>query len=202
MQTRIMLPFFLLATITSSITADTIKVTFNTPKSWRGETITLPPGFAKNMAVKGIEEIRFMPGMFKSDQQDFFSYALVFCLPKQKPLEKAAIHSELLKYYRGLATTVARGKKLKIDPDKFTLAITATKDKPGQYIGTLKWIEPFATGKAQTLRMEIKAGTCPNINASYLSMAVSPQTPKHELWKALRKALASVTYKNSDAAKN
>jgi len=185
----------LLLTATAATVADTIKVEFQAPKGWRGETINLPPPFAKTMSIKGIEEIRFMPGMFDPKKEDFFSYALVFCLPDQKPLKPKQIITELLIYYRGLATSVSRGKKVKIDSTKFTLDLAFKKKIPNQYVGTLKWVEPFRTGKPQTLRIEIKAGKVPNINASYLSMAVSPQGKDHEVWPQLRKLLATAKYK-------
>ena len=35
------------------------------PEGWSGETISLPPGFAPDMALKGAEHIRFAPGMMK-----------------------------------------------------------------------------------------------------------------------------------------
>ncbi len=53
----------------------TEKLTFNT--TWRGERIELPPRFAPTMTLKGIEEIRFAPGMFKAESDWFFSYVFV-----------------------------------------------------------------------------------------------------------------------------
>lgn len=172
-----------------------VKITFDAPEGWKGETITLPPGFARNMTLKGIEEIRFAPGMFKAERADFFSYALVFWLPNDKPLGQKAIHDELLKYYQGLATAVGKGKNLKIDPATFKLNIVPIKDKKGQYTATLKWVEPFVTGKPQTLNFEIGSAKLPDMKASYLSMAVSPQPATHDIWKSLRKVIASAKYK-------
>lgn len=179
-----------------------VKITFDTPKGWGGETITLPPGFARNMSLKGIEEIRFAPGMFKADQEDFFSYALVFWLPESKPLDQKTMHAELLKYYQGLAAAVGKGKNLKIDTKAFKLDLKPVEKKKGEYTATLQWVEPFATGKAQTLRFELKAADVPGMKASYLSMAVSPQPADHAIWKSLRKALASVKYKATKAAES
>src|SRR5204863_171753 len=52
------------------------------PKGWGKETIELPPQFAPDMKWKGVEELRFAPGMFKAGADDFFSYALLFWLPE------------------------------------------------------------------------------------------------------------------------
>ena len=37
------------------------------PEGWKGETISLPPGFAPGMKLQGLEKIRFAPGMFKPE---------------------------------------------------------------------------------------------------------------------------------------
>ncbi len=178
-----------------------VKITFETPEGWKGETITLPPGFAKNMSVKGVEEIRFAPGMFKANAEDFFSYALVFWLPDRKPLDEKTMHAELLKYYRGLAAVVAEGRNRKVDPKQFKLKLTKDKKNAGQFTATLDWVEPFVTGKPQTLRMELKTGKVPNMDAAYLSMAVSPQSADHDIWPTLRKVLASAQFKARKNAK-
>ena len=62
--------------------------------------------------------------------------ALVFCLPKQKPLDGKQIIAELLKYYRGLAVAVGRGKNLKMDPAKFTLTLKGTKGREVRTVWT------------------------------------------------------------------
>ena len=47
------------------------------PKGWGKETIALPPAFAKNMTWKGVEELRFSPGMFMAESDTFFSYGIL-----------------------------------------------------------------------------------------------------------------------------
>ena len=79
-----------------------------------GEVIKLPPSFAPDMKTKGVEDIRFAPGMFKPDQPDFFSYLFVInSTTGQKFTDEKFLHSELLAYYKGLAKSVSRGA---IDP--------------------------------------------------------------------------------------
>ncbi|HBL42365.1 hypothetical protein, partial [uncultured Gimesia sp.] len=48
------------------------------PAGWKGEQITLPPSFAREMQFKGTEEARFSPGMFQEKSDTFFSYFFVF----------------------------------------------------------------------------------------------------------------------------
>ena len=47
---------------------------------WKGERIVLPPKFAPDMKLTGVEEIRFAPGMFKPESETFFTYVFVFAL--------------------------------------------------------------------------------------------------------------------------
>lgn len=181
--------------------ADKVEVKLTAPADWKGETIPVPTGFAPDMSIRGIEEIRFAPGMFKPDRNDFFSYALVFYLPKQKPLDAKAIETELLKYYRGLAKAVGKDRRPKIDTDAFTFKITPVAEGADRYTAVLDWVEPFATGKAQTLYFELHSGAVPDADASHLSMSVSPQKTHHAIWRALRTIQKSPGYNRRERPK-
>ncbi len=53
------------------------------------------------MKLRGVEEIRFAPGMFQAQADSFFSYAFVFSVTKEQELTPAVIQQEILVYYRG-----------------------------------------------------------------------------------------------------
>ena len=174
---------FLLAILAASIgicTADeseksTEKLVFKT--EWRGERITLPPGFAPEMKLKGVEEIRFAPGMFKPEADDFFSYVFVIAVDEDQKLSEETIQKELLAYYRGLASSVMKGKNKDVDTSKFKLELEKAKEATNtaasvtdkksvqQYKGKLDWIEPFATTKPQVLHLESQSWTDPKTEA-------------------------------------
>ncbi|HEY0981806.1 MULTISPECIES: hypothetical protein [unclassified Schlesneria] len=167
------------------------------PDSWGGETISLPPGFAPDMALQGDEHIRFAPGMMKASSDTFFTYAFVFELEKTPELKDDLIKDEFLKYYRGLCTAVLNGARPDVDPEKFTFDLEkeeqdANKNQDGSfpsgthlYQGKLTWVEPFATRAPQTLNLEIQTWTSGERN--YLFACVSPQTRKAKIWKELHK---------------
>jgi len=169
---------------------------FNTPSNWRGEVIPLPPGFAPDLMWKGIENIRFAPGMFKPNEDDFFSYLLVFLLEKDADVSIANIRKQILIYYQGLAKAVGGSKIPDLDPGTFNVDIKKISGKPVRpptttntqkidfFTGSLDWVEPFATRKAQTLHMEIHAWKHNEQPAIYFT--VSPQPTDHEVWKTLR----------------
>ncbi|APZ95211.1 hypothetical protein [Fuerstiella marisgermanici] len=164
------------------------------PSDWGGETIALPPGFAKDMTFEGVEHIRFAPGMMKPDSDTFFCYAFAFELKAEPKLTQATVQAEFLKYYRGLCTAVLNGAKSPVDPKEFTCTLEVIKpDKPTstdntdaiRYSGTIKWVEPFATRKPQTLKLEIRTWTQNDRN--FLFACVSPQDTDKAIWKQLRK---------------
>ena len=177
---------------------------FHTPAEWRGEVIQLPPGFAPTLAWKGVENIRFAPGMFKPETEDFFSYLLVFLLDKDADASDAAMSKQVLTYYQGLAQAVAGRKMPDLDTSTFKLKLDTPSGDPldppagskGKdttfWTGTLDWIEPFATRKAQTLHFEVHRWQHGEQTALYFT--VSPQKPDHTIWETMRKLRAKFTF--------
>ncbi|MGZ0164487.1 MAG: hypothetical protein ACKVII_11240 [Planctomycetales bacterium] len=168
---------------------DNLKVEIETPKGWRTETLSLPTGFAKDMKLTGFEEVRFAPGMFKADAEDFFTYCFVFCLPNQTPPDQKTLTAELLKYYRGLAVAVTRRSGIDVKPASFTLKITPNKDSKTKSRAVMTWVEPFATQKPQTLKLEIESVLDSSIKGCLLKIAVSPKQHDDDVWKPMRRML-------------
>ena len=181
---------------------------------WKGERITLPPLFAPGMGLKGIEEIRFAPGMLDEKSDSFFSYVFVFSVSADQKLTEDVIRKETLTYYRGLAEAVLKRKGVEVDAAKFAFDLEKTKavsdapesiakpDAVTQYSGKLDWVEPFATAKAQTLRFEIQTWSNPMMGRNYLLVCVSPKNPgeTEPVWKELRGIRRGFTA--PDASKN
>lgn len=168
------------------------------PTGWGGETIKLPPRFAPDMSWKGVEHIRFAPGMMKPMSDSFFSYAFAFELSPQSALNAATVKEEFLKYYRGLCKAVLNGKMPEVDPANFKMELkadpaaekTQANPVPGssaatRYVATLDWVEPFATKKAQQLHLEI--WTWSKNDHNFLFASVSPQAMDAPIWQQLRK---------------
>ncbi len=164
------------------------EIHIDVPKGWRGERIELPPSFAPDLKLEGVEEVRFAPGMFRPEAKDFFSYVIVFRLDGQPKLPQKTLEKELLVYYRGLAKAVGRGK---IKTDGFSIDIKPVENLKTpdvkQYVAMLNWVEPFATKKPQTLRIEIRAWSTPKDRRSWIFMSVSPQKTDNPVWKTMHK---------------
>lgn len=165
------------------------------PAGWKGEQITLPPSFAREMKFKGIEEARFSPGMFQEKSNTFFSYFFVFEIDPGTELTQKNIEGELLTYYQGLSSTIYKSRKKEIDTSGFTCKLTKATPvdplkiyPPGltEYVATVNWTEPFVTQKPQTLNLIIQTWTDKTTGNGYLFACVSPQDMKARIWQTMR----------------
>jgi len=163
------------------------------PKGWGKETIALPPAFAKDMTWKGVEELRFAPGMFMAESDTFFSYCMLFWLPEDAKVDQKTVEQELLAYYRGLARAVSKKKDL--DVGAFSINLKESTDRKGKrptgepyaaFTGEIKWVEPFVTGKLQILRLDLQVWYCEKHKHHCLFLCVSPQPDDAAVWKTLR----------------
>ncbi len=188
--------FIIFALITIGITSPTTgqEIKIDAPETWRKETIKLPPEFAPDMKLKGIEELRFSPSMFASDSESFFSYVFVFKTEPEPALTESIIKQEMLAYYCGLSSEVLKGKKVDIDTSNFTFSMNKLDQgsrqsslRPGvqRYVAKLKWIEPFVTEKTQDLRLEIDTWSDGNTKQQYLFACVSPADKKEKIWEQM-----------------
>jgi hypothetical protein len=149
-----------------------------------------------------VEEFQPSPLLAGCHAADFFSYALLFWLPDDAQIDAKTMERELLAYYRGRAAAVLKGKKQKVEAKAFTLTITGPKQQPDKrpggepvagYVGELKWIEPFATGNPQTLRLEIHTWPCAKDKHHCVFVCASPQPQTAAVWKTLREIRAGCT---------
>jgi hypothetical protein len=171
--------------------ADALQI--KAPEKWKGETITLPAAFAPDMKFKGIEVIKFAPGMFDAKADSFFSYVLVFQVEPKQELTQKVLRQELLAYYRGLATSVLKNQKVEFDPKSFALKLkeakaTAAARPTGAktFKGDLKWLEPFVTRKPQTLHLEIEAWKDVKSKHNYIFICASPSKTTGAIWNEMR----------------
>ena len=152
-----------------------------TPKDWGKEIIQLPPGFAPDMNYRGTEDIRFAPGMFKPESETFFTYVFLLSGKCGEGLDQKTVESEIMAYYKGLATAVG-GKKFSIDTSAFKIELASSTK--GKYKGKLDWIEPFKTGKEQSLNLKIY--TWESKEKHFLFAMVSPSKFESKVWEKLQ----------------
>ena len=190
----------LLLAISGAAAQDADPYALPAPEGWGKERMEFPLSFAKDLDYKGLEELRFAPGMFKAEAADYFSYAFMMWIDGKMSFEPKSLEKDLLKYYKGLCATVARGKKLDLDLSKISVKVTK-QDKKGSLGGEdadffhaqIDWYDPFVTGKPLTLHLEMWGRAADGQKRSCLFACASPKEKSAPVWEALRKIQAGFT---------
>lgn len=159
------------------------------PDGWKSETIPFPLGFAPEIDLQGVEELRFAPGMYKPDQQDYFSYGFVWVLKGEIHVDVKFLTQNLLAYYQGLYTAVSKSETQRTEPFFVQMEVAGkgfSKNAQQSFSGSLDWREPFVTEKAQTLILLVDTWFCPEAGKTLVMVLASPQVFDHPLWTALK----------------
>ena len=174
-----------------------------TPPDWRFERIDFPLPFAPEIKYEGFEELRFSPGMFNAKSDTYFTYIFAMKLTKSAKLDATTLKSMFETYFRGLCKAVSEGTEFKIDGSKISAKVHEDHfESPGarHFHMTLESFDPFVTGKALTLHLEII--TLDNGPGDLrLFAAVSPKPEDAPIWKLLRKLKMQFHKRNTTSDK-
>jgi len=151
----------------------------NFPAGWRTEVIPFPLDFAPEIKLSGVEELLFSPGMYQAESEAFFSYVFVWIV-KEESLSMDQLKQYLKAYYLGLYKAVAQQPTGQVS--------VAIEQHAGTwpYRGTISWIEPFVTKKAQVIHFKAKLQHCQRTAEKRWYFMVSPQDDTHEIWIDLK----------------
>jgi len=158
------------------------------PANWAFERFPLPPEFAPDIPYKGVEELRFSPGMFNKDSATYFTYAFVAQLDNVTTVSQNNIRDYLLKYFKGLCNSTAKNRKLVIDTSQ--IAVSTEKKKGAAvneniYNASVNLFGVFTDGAAVKLNMEVKVFMNTPAKRIYLLFIASPREKTDVLWKNL-----------------
>ena len=158
------------------------------PASWQFERFTLPPEFAPNIPYKGVEELRFSPGMFVKDSANYFTYAFVAQLDNISSISQGDIKNYLLEYFQGLCSSTAKQRNLSIDTSKITVSVDKNQGagKDARYNATLDIFGVFADGAPVRLNAEIRVLNDEPMSKTYLVYIASPLDKTDQVWAKLR----------------
>jgi hypothetical protein len=158
------------------------------PAGWEFERFEMPPSFAPAITYKGIEELRFAPGMFKKDSADYFTYAFVAQIDKITVIPETGINDFLINYYRGLCGLIAKNNNLAIDTTQVS-ATVSKRNTPSSlgttYDATVNIFGVFTDGAPVKLNMEITNVTNAVTKKTYLIFLASPRDKKEYIWDDL-----------------
>lgn len=161
------------------------------PQGWKEETIPFPLEFAPELPYQGVEELRFSPGMFKADQEDYWSYAFVWWLDGRPVLDAAELSSSLKRYFTGLCTAVAKDKGHPVDAARFAASVHALAGARKQdhavaaFAGTVDAYDAFVTGKPIVLNVEVWVWDCDRSGKRAALVLASPKPASAPIWSSL-----------------
>ncbi len=166
---------------------------FTAPKNWRPERIPFPLGFAPDLKHRGLEELRFGPGMFRPGSDTYWTYVFFWWIEGRPNISAKSLQTDLVAYYRGLSKAVGGSKKLKMKMDQITATVTkldagkAPADfRQPRFTATLQTYDAFATGNLLTLNVEISLHQFGESNRTWLFFSVSPKPTTDPVWKTMR----------------
>lgn len=155
-----------------------------TPEGWRTETIPFPLSFAPGLPYQGLEELRFSPGMFRPEDEDYFSYGFLWLTKDPLDLDPAALAADLRAYFEGLGHAVRQSKKL--EPVALDLPTRLAPTVGGRaLVGTSAAFDAFAAQAEVNLNVRVHRVAAPAGYRGALYFALSPQPLSHPVWDTL-----------------
>ncbi len=153
------------------------------PDGWRTETIPFPLGFAPDLPYRGLEELRFSPGMFVEGSPEFWSYTFVWWVEDDDPTETAALDAHLESYFRGLAAAVAPAREIDLADAVFSTSLVSIGE--GEFSGRAETPDAFVTGGQVRLNVRGSVVDCLDQGRRAAIFSLSPQEPTHPVWRHL-----------------
>lgn len=159
-----------------------------TPADWRLERIPMPPGFARDIRLRGMEEIRFAPGMFDPRSPTYFTCLIGILAEGEPVIDAKALQDFLEQYYQGLS--VAVGKRKGIKPDLAQMRATVKAGPPApvateSYQADMVFFDSFSDGRKITLHIEATVVPLHATKQTGLLLLVSPSASGSDAWKSL-----------------
>ncbi len=117
------------------------------PAGWKSETIPFPLDFAPGISHRGVEELRFAPGMFDPAAPGYWSYAFVWRTEDAATLAAPILAAELTTYFRGLLGAVDEKTKLIANLDDIVATVSGEGEGDKRLTVGVHLIDAFKTGQ-------------------------------------------------------
>ncbi len=156
------------------------------PEGWRAETIPFPLDFAPGLPYRGLEELRFAPGMFKAGAPDAWTYGFLWWLDEPASTEPREVARHLEAYYRGLweAVAPAKGFAGRVTDHRVTLVPAPPgRGEEVRFSGVARTGDAFVTGEALRLHLRAMVWRCPEDLRQVWWFEVSPRPPSDPVWR-------------------
>jgi hypothetical protein len=148
----------MLALVMALVASQTDSLLPPAPPGWRTERLALPPAFAPELELRGVEDLLFAPGMFVPDSESYFSYALALSVEGELEIDEDWVERFLETYYRGLCRAVGEERGLALDLSKVVARVGGDADL---FQANVAMFDPFVTGEPLELALEIRVHLSP-----------------------------------------
>jgi hypothetical protein len=160
------------------------------PEGWKTEVLPFPLHFAPDLGFKGVEELRFPPGMSKPVTETYLSYAFIWWLEGQPKLDAKRLEEVLLKYYKGLYLDESKKKDQKrVDGFSVTVrdedALSVDGLSKTIYSAQVNWVDPFVTENDVRSTLRIEQWHCTEQGRTALLFLTSPRPAGSPAWQKL-----------------
>jgi hypothetical protein len=165
--------------------------TFGAPERWSIERSGFPPPFAPDVALTGVEEIRFMPGWGSAGAPDYWSLAYMFWLDAGQKVDAGVLKENIRRYYDGLIVNGGGGGPRNIPKDKLIptkVGIRQVKPEPGDtdtWTGTVEMLDYMAM-RPMRLYFTAHIRPCDDKKHFPLFLELSPRPFEDPIWLQLK----------------
>jgi hypothetical protein len=135
--------------------------TWPVPAGWKSEIIPFPLSFAPGVAHRGVEELRFPPGMFKQGDPGYWSYAFVWRTEDVATIAAPILAAELTAYFRGLLASVDEKKQQIKSIEDIVVKVTGEGEGEKRFAITARVLDAFTTAQPVELTGWAQRFACP-----------------------------------------
>ena len=179
-----LITFFLIVCAFGQEEKESILITSD--DSWRKEIIPMPLGFAPQIPLKGVEEVRFSEGWAQKESDGFWTYAFVWNVDLNEILTTKTLELYMQYYFDGLMGVVNKDKSKKV-PKTIAQFLNKNKAKDAAYsVGEIQLYDAFHTKDIITLNCIVQQFWCAEKKKSLVVFRFSPKEFEHAIWKELK----------------
>ena len=151
------------------------------PDDWRKEQLTLPPHFAPDINIKGVQYVRFSKGWGDTNSNQFWTFTFAWHLDEVIEVSEAQLSNDLTLYFNGLFQLIGSRKDISKETILNTTDINFEFDKKEkEYIGKAKLFDIFFSEKPMLLNIKASVDTCDGKQIVYYRFSLKEFD--HELW--------------------
>ncbi|MFT4602344.1 MAG: hypothetical protein ACI857_002530 [Arenicella sp.] len=155
----------------------------SSPEKWPSEIIEFPMGFAREIDLKGFEDLRFMPGWRDTTSSQFFSYMFVWYVDQDSAFTESRMTNYFNIYYDGLMNINGHNERdsSKLNQLDKTLCLFVKTDEG--FTGKMRVYENFVLKNYLTLNVKVEISECEKTSKQIVRCEISPQGFKDHVWK-------------------